>query len=142
MFLRQFPVRPRTEPTGVALDLFLPGISHQIFNKLLLVGFLTLALLIPLSMVEGVINQRSWRHKEVLADIARQHSEEQRIVGPFLLAPYLTKTSITVPATNDIPERQRHVCGEGYAVILPENPTVFANLAHTMRERGVYSAPV
>ena len=71
--------------------------------KLLLIGFLTLALLIPLSMVEGVISERSWRHKEVLADIARQHGGEQRIVGPFLLAPYVTETSITVPATEDTP---------------------------------------
>lgn len=110
--------------------------------KLLLIGFLTLALLIPLNMVEGVISERSWRHKEVLADIARQHGGEQRIVGPFLLAPYVTETSITVPATEDTPERQRLVRSEGYAVILPEDLQVSANLAHTMRERGVYSAPV
>ena len=67
--------------------------------KLLLMGFVTLALLIPLSMVEGVISERSWRHREVLADIARQHGGEQRLEGPFLLAPYVTETSITVSAT-------------------------------------------
>ncbi len=71
-----------------------------------------------------------------------RHGGEQRLVGPFLLAPYVTETSITVPATEDIPERQRLVRSEGYAVILPEDLKVFAKLAHTMRERGVYSAPV
>lgn len=110
--------------------------------KLLLIGFLTLALLIPLNMVEGVINERSWRHKEVLGDIARQHGGEQRLVGPYLLAPYVTESTITVPATKDQPARKRLVRGEGYAVILPEELKVKADLAHAMRVRGVYSAPV
>ena len=110
--------------------------------KLLLIGFLTLTLLIPLNMVVGVISERSWRHKEVLADIARQHGGEQRLVGPFLLAPYVTETRITVPATEDMPEREQLVRGAGYAVILPEDLKVSASLAHMMRERGVYSAPV
>ena len=41
--------------------------------KLLLIGFLTLLLLIPLALVEGVIEERARRHQEVLRDIARQH---------------------------------------------------------------------
>lgn len=110
--------------------------------KLLLIGFLTLALLIPLSMVESIINERSWRHKEVLSDIARQHGGEQRLVGPFLVAPYMTENTVTIPATKTQPEQERLVRKEGYAVILPETLHVAAKLAHDMRERGVYSAPI
>jgi inner membrane protein len=110
--------------------------------KLALIGVLTLALLIPLGLVGGVVDERSWRHQEVLREIARQHGGEQRLIGPLIVVPYVQRTIRHVTNAVDGKSEERSVDSEAVAVILPTALSMRAELTHEIRRRGVYTAPV
>ncbi|MGZ0188520.1 MAG: cell envelope integrity protein CreD [Alphaproteobacteria bacterium] len=110
--------------------------------KLALIGVLTLTLLIPLGLVGGVVDERSWRHQEVLQEIARQHGAEQRLVGPFVVVPYVRRTVRHGTNAVDGKPEERSVESELVAVILPTALSMRATLTHEVRRRGVYTAPV
>ena len=69
--------------------------------KLLGVGALILLMLIPLLMIEGVLNDRLVRRNEAVADITASWRKEQNIIGPVLCVPYLhhgkVVRSVTLP---------------------------------------------
>ena len=50
--------------------------------------FLFLLLQIPISMISGLISERSHRQEEVIQDIASSSSGEQSIIGPFIMVNY------------------------------------------------------
>ena len=57
----------------------------RIGYKLILVGVLLLLLLVPLAMLDGLVDERQARGEEVAADIARSSAGPQDLVGPLLL---------------------------------------------------------
>ncbi|MFC6981210.1 inner membrane CreD family protein [Microbulbifer taiwanensis] len=57
--------------------------------KLGAIALLILLLLIPLSMIGGLIDERQQYQRGVLRDIARSSSYSQQIVGPILVVPYV-----------------------------------------------------
>jgi inner membrane protein len=113
----------------------LPGLSGWLgrlaFN-LHIAGIVVIALLllIPLSMVRDLIDERSYRQHEVEADIAGQWGGAQTLLGPILKVPYRVK-----PTPNQ-PERL------SAAFYLPQ--TLDAQLGFTteMRYRAVFEIPV
>ena len=60
--------------------------------KLLLVGFLIVLLLVPLSMVKSTLAERLARHDAAVAEIAQAWGKSQRLLGPVLVVPYTYKT--------------------------------------------------
>ena len=113
----------------------LPGLSGWLgrlaFN-LHIAGIVVIALLllIPLSMVRDLINERSYRQQEVESGIAAEWGGAQTLVGPILKVPYRVK------ATPNQPERM------SAAFYLPQ--TLDAQLSFTteMRYRAVFEIPV
>jgi inner membrane protein len=113
----------------------LPGLSGWLgrlaFN-LHIAGIVAIALLllVPLSMVRDLINERSYRQHEVEAGIASEWGGPQTLVGPILKVPYRVK-----PTPNQ-PERL------SAAFYLPQ--TLDAQLGFTteMRYRAVFEIPV
>ncbi len=110
--------------------------------KLLLVGVLTLAMLVPLTLVEGVIRERAWRSDAVLQDIARQHGGEQRLIGPLLVVPYVREFIRRTTDAETGETREVLARADGVAVVLPETLDIEAALGHSIRRRGIYEAPV
>lgn len=64
------------------------------FYKVGMIGLLILALMIPLMMINGLIQDRQSRRDEVVEDIARSSSYSQHISGPLLIVPYRKLTRI------------------------------------------------
>jgi inner membrane protein len=64
--------------------------------KMMLVGFLTLVLLIPLELVKNLISERSERQKEVVKETTHKWGESIYFYGPILKIPY------TDPVTKEI----------------------------------------
>ena len=58
--------------------------------KIIMVGFLTLVLLIPLQFVKNLIMERSDRQKEVVAETSSKWGENIYFYGPILKIPYET----------------------------------------------------
>jgi inner membrane protein len=56
--------------------------------KMILVGLLTLALLIPLEFVKNLILERSQRQSEVISEINDKWGEQVFLYGPILKVPY------------------------------------------------------
>jgi len=109
--------------------------------RLLLIGVLTLFLLIPLAMVEGVIEERASLHRSVLSEIARQQGDAQTILGPAILVPYVREVETPEHLRGRTGEPDRRSIGS-VAVLLPELAETTAEAPHEMRRRGIYEAPV
>ncbi|MEG2389649.1 MAG: inner membrane CreD family protein, partial [Pseudomonas sp.] len=56
--------------------------------KLGAIGLLILLLLVPLLMIDGVIDDRQQLRDGVLEDIARSSSYSQQLSGPVMVVPY------------------------------------------------------
>ncbi|MDW1994141.1 cell envelope integrity protein CreD [Vibrio sp. 299] len=105
-------------------------LNNQLGTKFAFVLFLFVLLQIPLSMVTGLISERSYRQDEVRNDIARSSSGEQRIIGPFIMVNY-TETSYRDDKVQ-IKERRKF--------LLPSTFDMSANLDSFEKYRGIYRA--
>jgi inner membrane protein len=70
--------------------------------KIILVGLLALALLIPLSYVQSLITERAERKKDVVEEVTKSWGSDVHIYGPILRIPYrvFEKTTTLNPDTN------------------------------------------
>lgn len=63
-------------------------IKTSITARLIMVGFLTLILLIPLSFIDSLIRERSYRQKDVVNEINGKWGNNVLVYGPILKLPY------------------------------------------------------
>jgi len=114
--------------------------NRPLFYKLGAIALLTLLLLIPLSMIGGLIGERQQYQREVLQDIARSSSYSQQIVGPILVLPYVKtiREWKTHEQTGKRYEEEREQKGRLY--FLPERFAFDAELSTERRARGIYEA--
>ena len=66
--------------------------SRTLSFKLGAIALLILLLLIPLLMIDGLVDERQNLRHQVLQDIARSSSYRQQITGPILVLPYVKTT--------------------------------------------------
>ena len=105
--------------------------------KLIFVLAMTLAILIPLSLIRSVIQDRQAYRQEAVADIARSYAGAQVMSGPVLIVPYME--------TVDVEERDaqgiiRHVSREqaGHWTFFPTALSISGHLRPDVRRRGLY----
>src|SRR5215813_12504081 len=121
------------------------GKRHSTIIKLLGVGALVLLLLIPLTMITGVLKERLQRRNEAVADITSSWGSEQNVIGPVLGIPYQYKFKAVkeVPAPDGKMERREvEETGTANAYFLPETLNVTGNVQTQMLHRGIYNAVV
>ena len=100
--------------------------------KLFIIGFLTLVLLIPLSMIGELIRDRQSTQSEAIKDITSKWGSEQTIVGPCIAIPY----------TETVMQDNKQTLVENNLLILPESLSVKGDTKVTKRKRGIYVASV
>jgi len=96
--------------------------------KMLIVGFLALVLLIPLSFVQDLIKERSERKNEVVSEVTETWGKDINFYGPILKVPYksYTETSFTNPNTKQIEiEKKASIY---YAYFFPEKLNNISNI--------------
>lgn len=71
-------------------------LKTSITARMLMVGFLTLILLIPLSFVDSLIKERSFRQNDVINEINGKWGNNVMVYGPILKLPYKTYKKTTV----------------------------------------------
>ncbi|QFT53306.1 cell envelope integrity protein CreD [Microbulbifer sp. THAF38] len=108
--------------------------------KLGAIAILILLLLIPLTMIDGLINERKRYQDGVINDIARSSSFNQQITGPILVVPYVKKywKWMTNEKTGERHKEQREERGHLY--FLPERFVFNSDLTTERRARGIYEA--
>jgi inner membrane protein len=101
-------------------------------GKVLFIGVLVLALLIPMGMIEGLVVERMQRYETVRADVANAWGDSQTVGGPILAVPYeFTRMQYAQPAT---------VRDELY--VLPQALEIDGDVEVEELARGIYRVPV
>ncbi len=110
--------------------------------KMIMVGLLTLALLIPLTFVNDLINERSMRQKEVIHETNDKWGDSIYFYGPILKVPYKAYTE-TVSENEKTKEviKQKTISTE-YAYFFPEQLKNNSGVTTTVLKRSNYESAV
>jgi inner membrane protein len=111
-------------------------------NKIALVSAIILLLMIPLSMIKGLVSERISYRDQARADIERSWTGAQSVIGPLLVVPYDEITEKEVwddeqKANRLVTLRQQH-----RLIVLPEQLRVAGQVKTEERHVGLYSIPV
>lgn len=115
----------------------MPNFTSSPAFRLLVVGALTLALQVPVVLINAIAWDRDSTRAGAVREIAASWGENQEIVGPFLVVPY------TYQATEaDEKGFNRTRTYSSYGVFLPQQLKIEGDLAVERRYRGIFEAPV
>ncbi|UQS13606.1 cell envelope integrity protein CreD [Pseudomonas sp. HS6] len=114
--------------------------NRNLTFKLGAIALLILLLLVPLLMIDGVIDDRQQLRDGVLEDIARSSSYSQQISGPVMVVPY-RKVVRTWKTREKSDERYQEIGEErGRLYFLPEGFELDGQVQTELRARGIYEA--
>lgn len=114
----------------------------SITARMLMVGFLTLVLLIPLWFVQSLIAERQYRQQDVVEEINKKWGQEVLVYGPILKVPYKTykekyvTNSDTKTRVTEIEENLK------YAYFLPATLDIKSTVTPETKSLGMYEAAV
>jgi inner membrane protein len=112
-------------------------LKESVTVKLFFIAVLVLLLLIPSSLVQDLIRERTYRQDDMIKEIASQWSGSQLVKGPVLIIPYRKNVKFIDAAQK---ESTREVIENLY--ILPENLNIKADVSPEVLHRGMFDAVV
>lgn len=112
-------------------------LGHSPGARLLLIAALMMLLMIPASMIRGVVTEREMRRDEAVAGVLASWGGRQSLVGPILRVPYVRRLR---SRDDKGVESERREPGVGY--FLPKQLDIDATLATELRRRGIFEVPV
>jgi inner membrane protein len=108
-------------------------IAMSITIKLISIGVLILILLIPMSMIKSLIEEREHTSRDAINEVQQKWGGSQRVCGPILTVPY---KSFYTKIDKDGEEKQ--FFHTKYAHFLPEELNISGSVNPEMRNRGIY----
>lgn len=102
---------------------------HALFIKPMIIGILILLLLIPMSMVRSLIDEREQTAREAGEEVHQKWGGPQQVTGPVLTFSYDSKD-----AKGIVTRHQWHT--------LPESLDIRGSLDTEVRQRGIYEVVV
>ncbi len=108
-------------------------LRDSVLFKMIVIGLLILALMIPMMMVNGMIRERAARRDSVVSEIGRTWGGAQVVAGPVLTVPYLSRST---------DEKGNVTTWTQLAHFLPEALKLDGRLNPDLRRRGIYEVPV
>jgi inner membrane protein len=114
--------------------------NRNLLIKLGVIAALILLLMIPILMIDGMIEERQSLRDGVLDDIARSSSHSQKITGPLLVVPFrkTVREWKTHAKTGQRYLEEREEGGRLY--FLPERLAIRGEIGTELRARGIYEA--
>jgi inner membrane protein len=121
---------------------FAEWLKKSLTVRMLMVGFLTLILLIPLLFIEDLIRERAHRQTSVVNEINKQWGDEVLVYGPMLKIPYkvFKEKKVKDIATNN--EFKEIVEETNYVYIFPETLNINSTINPEEKKRGIYRTSV
>ena len=113
----------------------------RLWIKMVMVLGMTLAILVPFTMVRGVVHERQEYRRQAVADIARGYAGEQSFAGPVLVVPYRQWVEVEEPDANGVVRRVRRM-QESQWTFFPSTLVVDGNLKPGIRRRGLHEVRV
>ena len=112
-------------------------------KRVALVLLIGIGLMIPMSMITGLIAERQNAQRGVLSDIAQSSTGEQSIMGPVLVVPYkrkLIKTQIVKDDKGVEKEKKTEQILDEMLTLLPETLEIGGEVSTFEKRRGIYTA--
>lgn len=117
-------------------------VKTSITARMLMVGFLTLILLIPLFFIEDLIQERSFRQKDVVNEISQKWGNEVLLYGPILKIPYKTFREKTVTDKKTKKAYTETIEEMQYAYFFPNNLNISTTVNPEQKKYGIYETAV
>lgn len=111
--------------------------KRHVMWKILTISILTLGLLIPLTMIEGIITERQSLRDEVIQEVSSTWAAEQIVMGPILTIPYKKETEYI---DENGTKSTKFVTKNAY--LLPDNYHTDFKIAPETRSRSIYETVV
>lgn len=108
--------------------------SHIV--RLSVLGFIALILLIPVSMIRGLVSEREERQKEASTEVTSKWGLKQTLTGPVLVLPYTYRENQKTDAGTVTRDTVRH------AIFLPKRLQTAGTIQTETRDRGIFRVPV
>jgi inner membrane protein len=116
------------------------GFFQSTTAKMLMVGFLTLVLLIPLLFVQNLIEERSIRQKVVVDEVSELWGKEVQFYGPIMRIPFKTFKETTVVDIKTKLTSIQQTSSLEYAYFFPEKLNNVSDIKkNTSLKRGIYN---
>lgn len=113
----------------------------RISIKMLLVLGMTLAILVPLTMIRGTIEERQAYRQQAVADIARSYAGAQALSGPVLIVPYVETVETEEKDSQGVVRKGLHE-QEGHWTFFPADLQISGHLLPDVRKRGLHKVRV
>ncbi len=104
-------------------------LRQSVTVKFIVIGILSLILLIPAAMIQGLIREREAKRNEVVGEVSSKWGTQQTLTGPFLTVPY----KVPFTKADGSPAYQVR-----YAYFMPEQLDIAAKLEPEIRYRSIY----
>ena len=117
-------------------------VKTSITARMLMVGFLVIILLIPLSFINSLITERAFRQSDVVNEINEKWGENVLVYGPILKIPYKTYTETKTyneKTKTFFTEVETHIKN---AYIFPESLNADVNVDSKTLNRGNFESAV
>lgn len=121
------------ETTSAAPPALQRRLRDSVLLKLIVIGLLMLALLIPLAMVDGLVSERQARHQQAANEVAASWGLEQTLGGPVLTIPYIVRGKDAAGKVQT---------WKMMATFLPETLLVDGRIDPERRSRGIFEVAV
>ncbi|RCW92155.1 cell envelope integrity protein CreD [Winogradskyella arenosi] len=131
------PKAPHPQPNK-----FSQWLKTSITARMIMVGCLVLILLIPLSYVNSLISERSYRQDDVVNTINKKWGEDVLLYGPILKLPYKTYTETSTFNENTKTYLKETKTEINYAYIFPEKLHVNADVKSKTMYLGNFESAV
>lgn len=123
----------------------LKNIGDNLTIRGIIVGVIAIIMLIPLVMMQGVVDERNGLYSNVLHGIANTWGGQQLLQGPLLVVPFVEKhvSKETIKDENGeekIKTKTKYLTK--YAIHLPKDLIIDVDLAEQHRKRGIYKSLV
>ena len=109
------------------------SINWQITLKVLIIGMITIALLVPKFMILDLIGQRQHTAEESSREVMQSWSADQTVRGPMLTIPYFEQTTDS---------NGKEINNEKEFYLLPENLKIDGQIFPEKRKRSIYETVV
>ena len=111
----------------------------RLWLKILMVLGMTLAILVPLLLIRGVIQDREAYRGEAVQEIARSEAGAQSLVGPVLVVPWTETVEVEEKnAAGEVVRKVRRDGESGEWLFFPETLSFDGTMAPYMRRRGLH----
>lgn len=130
------------QPQKPQVNKFAHWLKTSITARMLMVGFLVIILLIPLSYINVLINERAYRQQDVVNEINEKWGNEVLVYGPMIKLPYKSYTEIKTydeKTKTYLKEIKTHI---NHAYIFPEALNTDVSVDSKTLKRGNFESAV